>query len=153
MTGAEIAAFLSQVSVPMRLSFASSNGLLVVPLWFHYSSPRLLACSPRESVVVRSLQERPEVAFDISTNDVPYKGVRGRGLASCLAEEGAAVLDAVLARYVDDESHSLSRWLRARVEREVAIAIAPSWLTSWDFSERMRGLPSVAQREGTGRAI
>jgi nitroimidazol reductase NimA-like FMN-containing flavoprotein (pyridoxamine 5'-phosphate oxidase superfamily) len=140
MTGAEVVAFLSRTRVPMRLAIETSKGPLVVPLWFHFAADQLWACSMAQSLVIKSLQQRPTVAFDISTNDPPYKGVRGRGTARCVAADGPHALDKVLAKYVKDDQHSLAVWLRSRADEEVAIAITPTWLNSWDFSERMRGL-------------
>ena len=80
-SGAEIEAFLAETLIPMRLSITTSSGPLIVPLWFEYLEGQLLSCSPADSLLVSSLRKQANVAFDVSTNDLPYRGVRGRGRA------------------------------------------------------------------------
>ena len=144
--GAVIARFLLDSRIPLRLSFESRNGPIIVPLWFEYSDGRMVSCSPEESTLVQSLVAKPEVAFDVSTNDLPYRGVRGRGHASCTTTTDTAQLETLLTRYVGGTDGQLAQWLLNRSGRESIIVIEPSWLTSWDFSERMRDLATVSER-------
>tara|TARA_B100000029_G_scaffold415992_1_gene420002 strand:- start:77 stop:571 length:495 start_codon:yes stop_codon:yes gene_type:complete len=146
-TGAEISEFLHGAVMPMRLGFNSKRGLLVVPLWFCFADSALVACAVRESLVIRSLGADPEVAFDVSTNDLPYRGIRGNGEARCVHEVGSQALQDVLDKYIQDDDHSLARWLSSRSHTEVAIVVEPAWITSWDFSDRMQGLAPLRQRK------
>ena len=145
-TGAEVERFLLESRIPLRLSFESRNGPIIVPLWFAYRSGRMLSCSPEDSTLVKSLSAKPDVAFDVSTNDLPYRGVRGRGRATCTATADTAQLEELLTRYVGGTDGQLAQWLLSRSKRESIITIEPSWLTSWDFSDRMRDLSKISQR-------
>jgi hypothetical protein len=58
-------------------------------------------------------------------------------VASVHPEAGAAVLDALIARYLTDDDASLARWLRSRRAEEVAIRLRPTRLESWDYRSRM----------------
>jgi nitroimidazol reductase NimA-like FMN-containing flavoprotein (pyridoxamine 5'-phosphate oxidase superfamily) len=144
--GAEIAQFLSSAQMPVRLSFTSRNGPIIVPLWFAYRSDRLICCSPADSTLVTSLMADPQVAFDISTNDLPYRGVRGRGRAQCVTASDNAQLEELLTRYLGNAEGQLAKWLLNRTGPEAVITVVPEWLTSWDFSDRMRDLNSIAER-------
>ncbi len=145
-TGAEVERFLLDSRVPLRLSFESRNGPIIVPLWFAYRSSRLISCSPEDSMLVRSLHASPVVAFDVSTNDLPYRGIRGRGRATCTATADNTQLEALLTRYVGNTEGRLAQWLLNRSGRESIIVIEPVWLTSWDFSERMQDLTRISER-------
>jgi hypothetical protein len=40
-------------------------------------------------------------------------------------------------RYLGKRESRLAQWLLGRADEEYVVRIAPSWITSWDFSERM----------------
>lgn len=150
-TGAEIEAFLMETLIPMRLSVSGASGPLIVPLWFEYVEGRLLSCSPAGSLLVTSLRRRPEVAFDVSTNDLPYQGVRGRGHARCeTAADNDRLVD-LLRKYLAGTDNRLADWLLNRSGPEALIEIEISWLTSWDFSGRMGDIEQIAARSPSVR--
>ena len=145
-TGKDIEQFLVDCRIPLRLSFETRKGPLIVPLWFEYRSSRLVSCSPEGSTLVKSLRANPDIAFDVSTNDLPYRGVRGRGKATCTTADDDRQLETLLTRYLGDTEGQLAQWLLNRSGDEAIIAIEPEWLTSWDFSERMQDLSTIAER-------
>ena len=122
---------------PLRISVLGPKGPLIVPLWFVWQDDRIWCASQGSSLVVRALQADPRCAYDVSTNDMPYRGIRGRGNARCLPEAGASVLEQLIDRYQVNRESQLSRWLLSRCDSEVAIEITPVWQTDWDYSERM----------------
>ncbi len=122
---------------PMRIAVQTRHGPLIVPLWFIVQDDRIWCATQADSVLVRALEVDPRCAFDLSTNDMPYRGVRGRGSVRCLPELGGKVLDQLIDRYRIDRESRLARWLLSRCTTEVAIEITPVWQTAWDYSERM----------------
>ena len=145
-TGADIEAFFDRSRIPLRLSLMTKNGLLIVPVWFEYRAGCFLSCSPDSSLLVTSLRDNPEVAFDLSTNDFPYQGVRGRGVAQCSVATDKVVLENLLQRYVAGTDNALAEGLLGRSSAEAIISIELTWLTSWDFSSRMDGIETIASR-------
>ena len=145
-SGAEITAFLSETLIPMRLSVCTSSGPLIVPLWFEYQDSRLFSCSPADSLVVSALRREAEVAFDVSTNDLPYQGVRGRGRARCEVAADNIRLASLQSRYLAGTDSRLADWLLNRPGEEALIEIEISWLTSWDFTGRMGDIERIALR-------
>jgi hypothetical protein len=89
--------------------------------------------------------ENAEVAFDVSTNDIPYRGVRGRGFARCSVASDKSALEGLLKRYVGTDN-DLAEWLLNRAGDEAVIPIEVAWLTSWDFSGRMNGIEKISTR-------
>lgn len=134
----EARAFLADTSVPARLAVLAADGTpRLVSLWFEWDGEALWCASQRDSVVVRLLTSRPDCAFEISTNDPPYRGVRGRARATLDDGAGAARLERLLTRYLTDRNARLREWLLSRSEDDVAIRLEPGDCFAWDFSGRM----------------
>jgi hypothetical protein len=126
--------------IPLRISVQTAKGPLIAPLWFEWDGLRFWCASHKDAAIVRALERQPLCAFDLSTNDMPYRGLRGRGHAHCRPERGAAVLERLIDRYLASRQSPLAVWLLSRSTDEIAIEITPTWQTSWDYSARMSGL-------------
>lgn len=129
--------FLEAAAIPMRLATQGGSWPLVQSLWFLYDDSALWCCTQRDSVVAKRLRTTPQCAFEIAADDPPYRGVRGRGIASLDPEPAGDLLERLIRRYLADRDSSLATWLRARVADEVAIRIATLTVSSWDYSSRM----------------
>jgi nitroimidazol reductase NimA-like FMN-containing flavoprotein (pyridoxamine 5'-phosphate oxidase superfamily) len=138
-THEQAADFLRDHRQPLRLGIQTDSGPLVVPLWFHFDGADFWCASQQGTFVMRSVEARPECGIDVSTNDIPYRGLRGRGQVTAHPEHGAEVLERLIERYLGTQNAPLARWLRSRSDAEVALRVAPNWLTAWDFSARMQG--------------
>ena len=136
----QIAAYLDGCRHPLRIAMATGKGPLIVPLWFLFRDGAFHCASKRSAFVVQTLEQSNHCGFDLSDNTVPYRGVRGQGRATVLADDGPATLRELAERYLGDLESGFARWLLARPEEEVAIVIRPQWITAWDFSQRMQGL-------------
>jgi hypothetical protein len=90
--------------------------------------------------VVRFLRNDSEVAFEISTNEPPYRGVRGNGTASMSPDREKATLRTLVERYLGGTDSALAEWLLSDEREEIRIRIQPHEMYSWDYTERMRGL-------------
>ncbi|WP_336360044.1 pyridoxamine 5'-phosphate oxidase family protein [Haladaptatus sp. ZSTT2] len=135
---AEIAAFLAETVVPVRLACTTPGGTLwMLSLWFQYEEGIFWCATGKDADVVRYLNSSPEVAFEVSTNDPPYRGVRGRGVATITPDTEKSLLTDLLVRYLGGTESSLARKLLSAAREEVRIEIVPEKLYSWDYSERM----------------
>jgi nitroimidazol reductase NimA-like FMN-containing flavoprotein (pyridoxamine 5'-phosphate oxidase superfamily) len=128
---------LLHAQLPLRLGVQTAKGPLIAPLWFEWDGERFWCATQNDALVVRAVRTTPQCAFDLSTNDMPYRGLRGRARVTVDATRGAAVLERLIDKYLDGRDNSLARWLLSRSEREVALAITPTWQTGWDYSARM----------------
>ena len=50
---------------------------------------------------------------------------------------GGSILEALVDRYVGTRESGFARWLLSRRDDEMAIRIAPTKVSSWDFARRM----------------
>ena len=131
--------FLEDAVVPIRLACSTGQGLWMLSLWFDYDGGRLRCATAADADVVSFLRRDPETAFEVSTNEPPYRGVRGAGRARVEPDEDKAVLETLYDRYLDDPDREapLADVLFAPDREEARIVIEPRRLHSWDYSERM----------------
>lgn len=134
----ELEAFLDGATVPLRLAARTpSDYPWIVPLWYVYRDGRFLCATGRSADIVEFLERDARVGVDVSTNDPPYKGVRGAGDATIEPDEDKALLREVLTRYLGGTDSSLADRLLGADRAEVRIEIDPTRLVTWDYSDRM----------------
>lgn len=134
----QLVAELEDLTVPLRLACrTSAGGLWQVTLWFVYRDDRFLCATGRDADVVEFLRTSPAVAFDVSTNEPPYRGVRGNGTATIEPDPEKALLQELLERYLGGTDSPLAQRLLDPDREEVRIEIDPARLVTWDYSDRM----------------
>jgi hypothetical protein len=109
---------------------------MVTPVWHLWADGDIWAASRPSSALVRRLREDPRCTLEISCEQPPYKGVRGRGLAEIEAN-GEKLLKQLLSRFMGGAAPNFQARLLKASNDECAIRIRPSGLTSWDFGHRM----------------
>ena len=135
---AEIEAYLRDAIIPIRLSAILPSGWPVeVSLWYDFDAETLWCASQRNARIIKLLDANPRCCFEISGDAPPYFGVRGQGLADLNDIAGSSVLRRLADRYLGADETPFRRWLLARDADEVAIAIRPMRLMSWDYRDRM----------------
>jgi nitroimidazol reductase NimA-like FMN-containing flavoprotein (pyridoxamine 5'-phosphate oxidase superfamily) len=134
----EVAEFLGGATIPIRLATTTPSGhLWMVSLWFRHREGWFECATKADARLVEYLRADPEVAFEVSTNEMPYRGVRGRGQATVDPDEDKATLRALIERYLGGTDSELAEWLLDPAREEVRIRIDPAKVYSWDFSDRM----------------
>jgi hypothetical protein len=138
---AEVAAFLADAYVPIRVACRTpAGGLWMLSLWYDFDADAgVFQCATSaDADVVRYLRADDGVAFEVSTNDPPYRGVRGCGSATIAPDGDKETLRTLLERYLGGTDSSLARRLLDPARDEVTISIDPERCYSWDFTDRMR---------------
>jgi nitroimidazol reductase NimA-like FMN-containing flavoprotein (pyridoxamine 5'-phosphate oxidase superfamily) len=132
--------FIDAARVPVRIACTDAAGWpALVSLWFLREGDTLWCATPAGAQAAAWLAREPRCGFEISTNEVPYRGVRGRARARIVPERGKELLGRLAPRYLGETPTPFSRWLLARDEPEVALALTVERATHWDFSRRMQG--------------
>ena len=164
---AEAGAFLDEARVPIRLACHTPSGhLWMLSLWYAWvddavedadggdaaeegkenATPELRCATSADADVVAYLRNDPAVAFEVSTNDPPYRGVRGHGTVRIDPDTDKALLRSLFDRYLGGTDNRLGDRLLDPDREEVRLRIDPERLHSWDFSGRMRDV--AAGRDG-----
>jgi hypothetical protein len=135
----EVAEFLSRAAIPIRVAANTPGGFpVIVSLWFLHEGDELLAAIHRDSRLAKRLGEDSRCGFEIAVNDPPYRGVRGQGEARLERDGARELLERLLVRYLDSTDSSLGRFLLGRADEELVVRLQPSWIASWDYSDRMQ---------------
>ncbi|WP_254839494.1 pyridoxamine 5'-phosphate oxidase family protein [Natronomonas marina] len=135
---AEATAYLEDATVPIRLACRTPDGgLWMLSLWFRYRDGAFHCATGADADVVEYLEADSGVAFEVSDNDPPYRGVRGAGTATVDPDEGKALLEDLLERYLGGTDNALADRLLVDEREEVHVRIDPTRLYTWDFGERM----------------
>ncbi len=140
----EVAAYLAEADIPVRIACRTpGDGLWMVSLWYDYDDGTLSCATGADSLFVRYLRENPQVAFEVSDNEPPYRGVRGSGTATISPDEDKELLRSLLRRYLGGTDSDLAKTLLAPAREEVRIDVDVGKLYAWDFSDQMS---STAER-------
>jgi nitroimidazol reductase NimA-like FMN-containing flavoprotein (pyridoxamine 5'-phosphate oxidase superfamily) len=130
--------YLLTTEIPLRLACNGGNGFpLVASHWFEYRDGALLLAIHQGARVATLLEQNPLCGFEIAADTMPYRGVRGQGTAILTRVDAGEQLERLICRYMGATDSPLARWLLSRADEEYLVKITPSWLASWDFSERM----------------
>jgi len=134
----QVETFLQESKIPIRIStHRPDESLWMVALWYRYRNGSFECATWANADIVRYLRNDSEVAFDISTNRPPYRGIRGNGTATLSPDRDKAVLRALIERYLDGTDSPLAEWLLDDARDEIRIRIQPRVIYSWDYTERM----------------
>lgn len=130
---------LINLKVPLRLACLTSSGWpMIVPLWFTFLNNRLYCATQENAKIISYLKKDPRCAFDISTENPPYKGIRGQGKIKINKDCSTEVLEIVIQKYLRNKYKNLTEYLLKKKENEVAIEIIPIKTFYWDYTDRMK---------------
>ena len=133
------AQFLRERTIPVRLAcHTPSGGLWMLSLWYRYREGQVECATGANADVVRFLRRDPAVAFEISTNQPPYRGVRGAGTVDIAPDENKETLAALVDRYLGDTNEGLAKRLLDPEREEVRLTVDIERASTWDFSNRMQ---------------
>ncbi len=140
LSRSELETLLETTAVPVRLAcHRPDDSLWMLSLWFRYREETIECATATSADVVAFLERDPAVAFEVSTNDPPYRGVRGNGTATVEPDPEKAVLRKLLERYLETTDGPLARRLLSDDRDEVTISIDLETVYGWDYSGRMAG--------------
>lgn len=127
-----------EVITPLRFSCMTPSGYpSIVSLWYLYKNSKIYCATQKNAKVVSYIKFNNKCAFEITTGELPYKGIRGYGKANLRDDIAVDILESLIDRFVGDRQSYLSKYLLKRKDDEVAIEIIPSKLFPWDYSNRM----------------
>jgi hypothetical protein len=119
--------------IPLRIAVHANTAreLLVAPLWFLHADGAFWCASQARSLIVRALQREPSCAFDLSTNDMPYRGVAIEGRAEIVDDSDDVCIRAIVRRYLEpDQADAMLSRLDGRGTR-VILRIVPQRVRPW----------------------
>ena len=109
----------------------------IQPVWFNYDRYRekFLIITPKATKKIKNLRIRPNVYFSIDDENLPYKGVKGKGIATVLDDPVRTVPEAkkIYMKYLGTLDHPIPRMILESVQKgnHVIIEINPKFFSTW----------------------
>jgi uncharacterized pyridoxamine 5'-phosphate oxidase family protein len=115
---------------------------MIQPTWFLYDkdSVKMYACTPKTSKKVQNIIRNPDkIYFSIDDENLPYKGVKGRAVATISEDiqKNLLIMEKINMKYLGALEHPLAKMLMDNIRNgiEVAIEITPKFFSAWDFGK------------------
>ena len=126
----------ASTSISPRLGSRSGS---IVSLWYAWDRENgaLRFATSANADLVEFVEADDHVSFDVSTNDPPYKGVRGRGRATVTPDADKRLLRTLLDRFLGGADNPTGDRLLRPDREEVEVRIEPKRVHTWDYAERM----------------
>jgi nitroimidazol reductase NimA-like FMN-containing flavoprotein (pyridoxamine 5'-phosphate oxidase superfamily) len=111
----------------------------IQPVWFDYDkeSEKLMIITAKVTKKVRNLQNKPNVYFSIDDENYPYKGVKGKGIATIIEDPNKTVPKAekMSMKYLGTLNHPIPKIIldSAQKGNHIVIKIDPKLFSTWDF--------------------
>lgn len=142
VTEPEVQRFLES-KLNMQLATLDEKGYPnIQPVWFYYDavSRVIYTGTQKGTKKVQNISRDPhKIYFSIDDENFPYKGVKGRGVASISEdkEKNIYIMEKINLKYLGTLEHPLAKMLmeNARNGTEVVIAITPKFFSAWDFAK------------------
>ena len=139
--GSLIEEFLNKAVIPLRISVNDKEGYpLICSLWYLYDKGKIYCATTAGSKISELLKIDERCAFEVAPNNPPYRGVRGKANVAIDHKLGREVLALLISKYLKNNESNLAQWLLSRVENEVSLILEPIWISSWDYSDRMKDI-------------
>ena len=109
----------------------------IQPVWFHYDKDRekFLIITPKATRKIKNLRNRPNIYFSIDDENLPYKGVKGKGIATIIQDPVRTVPEAkkIYMKYLGTLDHPIPRMILESVQKgnHVIIEIDPKFFSTW----------------------
>ena len=141
MTGEEAERFLeSKLNLQLATNDEQCNPN-IQPVWFYYDKDvkKLFITTSKSAKKTKNLRNRPNVYFSIDDENPPYKGVKGRGIATIIEDPKRIVPqgDKISLKYLGTLDHPIAKMISDLSEKGevVLVEISPKFFSTWDYGK------------------
>jgi PPOX class probable F420-dependent enzyme len=113
----------------------------IQPVWFYYDKDegKLLITTSKLAKKTQNLRNRPTIYFSIDDENLPYKGVKGKGIATIIEDPDRIVpqADRISMKYLGTLDHPVARMITdgAKKGQVVLVEISPRFFSTWDYGK------------------
>jgi PPOX class probable F420-dependent enzyme len=143
MTGEEAERFLLESKLNLQIATIDEKGEPnIQPVWFYYDKDegKLMIITSKSAKKTQNLRNRPTVYFSIDDENLPFKGVKGKGIATVVEEPNRIVPQAekISMKYLGtlDDPAAKEMAERSKNGEGVLVEISPKFFSTWDFGKR-----------------
>ena len=113
----------------------------IQPVWFYYdkNTEKLMITTSKSAKKTRNLRNNPAVYFSIDDENLPYKGVKGKGFVTIVEDPDRVVpqADRISMKYLGTLDHPIAKMITdsSKKGEVVVIEIRPRFLSTWDYGK------------------
>ena len=140
MTKEEVERFLES-KLNLQLATIDEQGEPnIQPVWFYYNKDRekLLITTSKLAKKTQNLRTKPAIYFSIDDKNPPYKGVKGKGIATLVEDPDKTVSqgDRISMKYLRTLDHPIAKMTSDGSNGDnVVIEISPKFFSTWDYGK------------------
>jgi general stress protein 26 len=144
VTEEEVNSFLKS-KLNLQLATIDEDGYpSIQPVWFLYDkeSGKIYISTQKTTRKARNLSKNSDkIYFSIDDENLPYKGVKGRGVAriSENIDWNRPIIEKIIVKYLGTLDNPLALMLLENAKKgiQVVIEITPKFFSAWDFGKSM----------------
>src|SRR5919107_2892315 len=113
----------------------------IQPIWFYYdkNGEKLSITTSKLAKKTQNLRNKPTIYFSIDDENLPYKGVKGKGIASIVEDPNKIVpqADRISMKYLGRLDHPVAKMITdgAKKGEVVLVEISPKFFSTLDYSK------------------
>ena len=141
MTREEVEGFLES-KLNLQLATIDEQGEPnIQPVWFYYdkNGEKLMITTSKSAKKTQNLRNKPTIYFSIDDESLPYKGVKGKGVATIVEDPYRTVPqgDVISMKYLGTLDHPIAKMIsdRSKKGEVVVIEISPKFFSTWDYGK------------------
>jgi general stress protein 26 len=144
VTEEEVNSFLKS-KLNLQLATIDEDGYpSIQPVWFLYDkeSGKIYISTQKTTRKARNLSTNSDkIYFSIDDENLPYKGVKGRGVAriSKNIDWNRPIIEKIIVKYLGTLDNPLALMLLENAKKgiQVVLEITPKFFSAWDFGKSM----------------
>jgi PPOX class probable F420-dependent enzyme len=141
MTREEVESFLES-KLNLQIATIDERGEPnIQPVWFYYDKDerKLLLTTSKLAKKTQNLRNRPTIYFSIDDENLPYKGVKGKGIAAVVEDPNRIVpqADRISTKYLGTLDHPVAKTITegSKKGEVVLVEISPKFFSTWDYGK------------------
>ena len=145
VTEAEVKTFLENNNNKLNLQLATIDDEgypNIQPVWFYFDkdSEKIYVGTQKTTKKIQNIQRNPDkVYFSIDDENFPYKGVKGRAVASLSDDvsKNMKIVERINLKYLGTLEHPLAKMLMENTQNgtEIVVELTPAYFSAWDFGK------------------
>ena len=131
--------FLSKGKLNLQLATIDKDGEPNIhPVWYYYENGKLFVETGKKSKKVQNIRKKNTVYFCVDDEQMPYRGVRGKGTAKIHEDisHNMPITEKIMIKYTDNLENEVAKFLLDGVRNgfSVILEITPKYYSTWDHS-------------------
>lgn len=131
--------FLSNSKLNLLLGTVDRNGEPNVhPVWYLFQDGKLYIETGKNSKKIQNIRQKNIVYFCVDDENMPYKGVRGKGEARISEDikSNIPIAEKIMLKYTGSLDNEIAKMLMDGVKEGLSaiLEISPKYYSTWDHS-------------------